>query len=56
MKKYMPSKILGGETEKRKPFLYMAIHESLFCHLKPNNCMLMNELYYSSSLRWIREQ
>jgi hypothetical protein len=33
----------------------MAIHGSLFCHLKPNNNMLTNGFYLLSSPKWMKK-
>jgi len=42
-------------VKNRKPFIRMAIHGSLLCHLKPNNNMLTNGSYLLSSPKWMKK-
>ncbi len=41
--------------EIKNPLIHMAAHESLFCHLKPNNHMQSNGLCIFSSTRWMKK-
>ncbi len=41
--------------EIKNPLLYMATHESLLCHLKPNNHMQSNGLCVFSSTKWMKK-
>ncbi len=42
--------------EIKNPLIYMVDHESLLCHLKPNNHMPSNGLCVLSSTRWMTKE
>jgi len=46
---------LGDQKGEIKNPLHMAAHESLPCHLKPNNHMQSNGLCVLSSTRWMKK-
>ncbi len=41
--------------EIKNPLIHMATHESLLCHLKPNNHMQSNGLCLLSSMGWMKK-
>ncbi len=42
--------------EMKNPLIHMVAHESLLCHLKPNNHMQSNGLCVLSSTRWMKKK
>jgi hypothetical protein len=39
----------------KKLFIHMTTHKSLFCHLKPNNHMLIDGFYLLLPLGWMKK-
>jgi hypothetical protein len=48
--------LVDKKGKMKNPLIHMATHESLLCHLKPNNHMQSNGLCVLSSIRWMKKK